>query len=33
MLERLLARIAEEQKLRPGIHPGYRRLGEGDERG
>ena len=27
MLEKLLARIAEEQKLRPGIHPGYRRLG------
>ena len=28
MLEKLLVRIAEEQKLRPGIHPGYRRLGE-----
>jgi DNA-binding MarR family transcriptional regulator len=28
MLEKLLARIAEEQRLRPGIHPGYRRLGE-----
>jgi DNA-binding MarR family transcriptional regulator len=28
MLEKLLARIAEEQQLRPGIHPGYRRLGE-----
>jgi len=27
-LEKLLARIAEEQRLRPGIHPGYRRLGE-----
>ena len=27
MLEKLLARIAEEQKLRPGIHPGYRRMG------
>ncbi len=23
----LLSRIAEEQQLRPGIHPGYRRLG------
>jgi DNA-binding MarR family transcriptional regulator len=28
MLEKFLARIAEEQKLRPGIHPGYRRLSE-----
>ena len=28
ILEKFLARIAEEQKLRPGIHPGYRRLGE-----
>jgi DNA-binding MarR family transcriptional regulator len=28
MLEKFLVRIAEEQKLRPGIHPGYRRLGE-----
>ena len=28
MLEKLLARIAGEQKLRPGIHPGYRRMGE-----
>jgi DNA-binding MarR family transcriptional regulator len=27
MLEKLLARIAEEQRLWPGIHPGYRRLG------
>ena len=27
-LEKLLARIAEQQRLRPGIHPGYRRLGE-----
>ena len=27
-LKQLLARIAEEQQLRPGIHPGYRRLGE-----
>ena len=27
-LASLLSRIAEEQQLRPGIHPGYRRLGE-----
>jgi DNA-binding MarR family transcriptional regulator len=27
MLVKFLVRIAEEQKLRPGIHPGYRRLG------
>jgi DNA-binding MarR family transcriptional regulator len=27
-LNQLLARIAKEQQLRPGIHPGYRRLGE-----
>lgn len=27
MLEKFLARIAEEQRLKPGIHPGYRRLG------
>src|SRR5258708_19035409 len=27
ILEKLLVRIAEEQKLRPGIHRGYRRLG------
>ncbi len=26
-LEQLLSRIAQEQELRPGIHPGYRRLG------
>jgi DNA-binding MarR family transcriptional regulator len=26
LLVRLLARIADEQRLRPGIHPGYRRL-------
>jgi DNA-binding MarR family transcriptional regulator len=26
-LARLLSRIAEEQQLRPGVHPGYRRLG------
>jgi DNA-binding MarR family transcriptional regulator len=32
VLEQFLARIAEEQKLRPGIHPGYRRLGEREER-
>jgi DNA-binding MarR family transcriptional regulator len=25
----LLRRIAEEQNLRPGVHPGYRRLGRG----
>lgn len=30
ILEKFLARIVEEQKLRPGIHPGYRRLGEGE---
>lgn len=28
MLEKFLTKIAEQQKLRPGIHPGYRRLGE-----
>jgi DNA-binding MarR family transcriptional regulator len=27
-LEQLLSKIAQEQNLRPGIHPGYRRLGE-----
>src|SRR5258707_7484303 len=27
ILEKLLVRIAEEEKLRPGIHRGYRRLG------
>jgi DNA-binding MarR family transcriptional regulator len=27
-LAKFLAKIAEQQKLRPGIHPGYRRLGE-----
>jgi hypothetical protein len=27
-LEQLLSKIAKEQALRPGIHPGYRRLGE-----
>jgi DNA-binding MarR family transcriptional regulator len=27
-LARLLSRIAEEQQLKPGVHPGYRRLGE-----
>jgi DNA-binding MarR family transcriptional regulator len=26
-LTRLLSRIAEEQKLTPGVHPGYRQLG------
>jgi hypothetical protein len=26
-LEKFLAKIAEQQKLRPEIHPGYRRLG------
>jgi hypothetical protein len=31
-LETFLAKIAQEQKLRPGIHPGYRRLGESEER-
>lgn len=30
-LEMFLAKIAQEQKLRPGIHPGYRRLGEREE--
>ena len=25
-LARLLSRIADEQQLRPGVHPGYRRL-------
>ena len=28
MMQKFLVRIAEEQKLRPGIHPGYRRMGE-----
>jgi DNA-binding MarR family transcriptional regulator len=27
-LEQLLSKMAKEQELRPGIHPGYRRLGE-----
>jgi DNA-binding MarR family transcriptional regulator len=27
-LAQLLSRIADEQQLRPGIHPGYRRLGK-----
>jgi DNA-binding MarR family transcriptional regulator len=27
-LARLLSLIAEEQQLKPGVHPGYRRLGE-----
>jgi DNA-binding MarR family transcriptional regulator len=26
-LARFLSRIAEEQKLKPGVHPGYRRFG------
>jgi DNA-binding MarR family transcriptional regulator len=26
-LARLLSRIAQEQQLKPGVHPGYRRLG------
>ena len=30
-LEKMLAKIAEQQKLRPGIHPGYRRLGGREE--
>jgi DNA-binding MarR family transcriptional regulator len=30
-LERFLAKIAEQQQLRPGIHPGYRRLGGREE--
>jgi DNA-binding MarR family transcriptional regulator len=30
-LARLLSRIAEEQQLKPGVHPGYRRLG-GDKK-
>jgi DNA-binding MarR family transcriptional regulator len=30
-LAKLLSRIAEEQQLRPGIHPGYRRLGRRGE--
>jgi DNA-binding MarR family transcriptional regulator len=30
-LEKFLAKIAEQQKLRPGIHPGYRRLGGREE--
>jgi DNA-binding MarR family transcriptional regulator len=30
-LETFLAKIAQEQKLRPGIHPGYRRLGEREQ--
>ena len=29
MLAQLLSRIADEQQLRPGIHPGYRRMREG----
>ena len=28
-LAALLKRIAEEQKLTPGVHPGYRKLGKG----
>lgn len=28
LLEKLLSRVAQDQQLRPGIHPGYRRLGE-----
>jgi DNA-binding MarR family transcriptional regulator len=31
-LARLLSRIAEEQKLKPGVHPGYRRLGAGKKK-
>jgi len=31
-LARLLSRIAEEQKLKPGVHPGYRRLGGGKKK-
>jgi len=30
-LEKFLTKIAEQQKLRSGIHPGYRRLGERDQ--
>lgn len=29
----LLKRISEEQKLTPGVHPGYRRLGQPSEEG
>jgi DNA-binding MarR family transcriptional regulator len=32
-LAELLARIAAEQGLTPGVHPGYRRLGEADPKG
>jgi DNA-binding MarR family transcriptional regulator len=31
-LARLLSRIAEKQQLRPGVHPGYRRLGKKSEK-
>jgi DNA-binding MarR family transcriptional regulator len=29
----LLARIADQQGLTPGVHPGYRRLGEAESKG
>ncbi|MEA2214733.1 MAG: hypothetical protein QOK19_294 [Solirubrobacteraceae bacterium] len=32
LLARMLRRIAEEQDLAPGIHPGYRRLGRRGEK-
>jgi DNA-binding MarR family transcriptional regulator len=31
-LARLLSRIAEEQQLKPGVHPGYRRLGQEEKK-
>jgi hypothetical protein len=30
VLAELLARIVAEQGLTPGIHPGYRKLGDGE---